>query len=77
MADARDALAAITESIEHELKRLDIWDEAPPSAAALGTCIDNKICMQRRNHGLTATGPLQACSLNQTTGGVTLRVLEK
>ncbi len=37
MADTRDALAAITESIEHELKRLEIWDEEPPSADALGS----------------------------------------
>ena len=37
MADTRDALAAITESIEHELKRLDIWDEEPPSEDALGS----------------------------------------
>ncbi len=35
MADTRDALRSITESIEHELKRLDIWDEEAPSAEAL------------------------------------------
>lgn len=35
MADTRDALRSITESIEHELKRLEIWDEEAPSAEAL------------------------------------------
>ena len=35
MPDTRDALRAITESIEHELKRLDIWDDEKPSPAAL------------------------------------------
>ncbi|MEL6447555.1 MAG: YqcC family protein [Pseudomonadota bacterium] len=35
MADTRDALRSITESIENELKRLEIWDEEPPSAEAL------------------------------------------
>ncbi|MEO0615100.1 MAG: YqcC family protein [Pseudomonadota bacterium] len=35
MADTRDALRSITESIEHELRRLEIWDDEAPSANAL------------------------------------------